>query len=152
MFKRKFPTFSLVASDDEWISLSSKTTLKPCWTLLTRFAQIWCNDHRRQQHMKWWWLFKRRHNHMISEHEAITSFPLLSLTHMGVFILILIHFLPLVHRPLFASLIILFNPFDACFLLSTTCVHTLAVCVNHNNFSTSCYIWLEFFIFSTHHN
>ncbi len=38
-------------------------------------------------------------HHMPNEHQAMISFPLL-LKRMGVFILILIHFLPFVHKPL----------------------------------------------------
>jgi hypothetical protein len=36
------------------------------------------------------WLFKRKHDPMPNEHQAMISFPLL-LRRMGVFILVLIH-------------------------------------------------------------
>ncbi len=59
MFKGRFSTFSLFAFDYEWISLSLKMVFGPWWTssLLTQFAQIWCNEHCQWQHMQWWWLF-----------------------------------------------------------------------------------------------
>jgi hypothetical protein len=49
-------------------------------------------------------------------------------------------------------LMVLFNPLDACFLLSTMHVHNSIACANHNNFLASCYIWLWFFISSAHHS
>jgi hypothetical protein len=57
-------------------------------SLLIWFTQIWCSEHWRQQHMQQWWLLKRRHNHMLNEHQVMTSFPLL-LKCMNVFIFIL---------------------------------------------------------------
>jgi hypothetical protein len=47
---------------------------------------------------------------------------------------------------------IFFSLFNACFLLLTTHVQSLAVCINHNDSSTGCYIWSGFFIFSIHHS
>ncbi len=47
---------------------------------------------------------------------------------------------------------VFFIPCDACFLLSTTCVHSLATCTSHNNFLASCCTWLRFLISSTHHS
>jgi len=47
---------------------------------------------------------------------------------------------------------VLFNPLDAWFLLSTTHVHNLATCSSHIDSSTGCYTWLRFFISSTHHS
>ncbi len=50
-----------------------------------------------------------------------------------------------------ASSTIFFSSLDACFLLSTTCVHNPITCASHNNFSTSYYTWMRFLISSTHH-
>ncbi len=51
-----------------------------------------------------------------------------------------------------ASSVIFFSPLNVCFLLSIVCVHSLAACVNQNDFSASCYTWLGFLISSTHHS
>jgi hypothetical protein len=48
------------------------------------------------------------------------------------------------------SSLIFFNCLDAYFLLSTTHVHNLATCVDHNNFWMGCYTWSGFLISSTH--
>jgi hypothetical protein len=50
------------------------------------------------------------------------------------------------------SSMVLFNPLDACFLLSTTHVHNLATCSSHIDSSTGCYTWSRFLISSTHHS
>ncbi len=47
---------------------------------------------------------------------------------------------------------VFFNPLNACFLLSTTHVHSLTMCASHNDFSKSYYIWLKFLISCTHHS
>jgi hypothetical protein len=47
---------------------------------------------------------------------------------------------------------VFFSPLNACFLLLTTHVHNLAMCISHSNFLIGCYIWSEFFISSTHHS
>lgn len=50
------------------------------------------------------------------------------------------------------SLTIFFSLLNVCFLLSTARVHSPPMCASHNNFSTSCYIWLGFLISFTHHS
>jgi hypothetical protein len=47
---------------------------------------------------------------------------------------------------------IFFSPLDVHFPLPIRCVHSLAMCANHNNFSADYSTWLGFFIFSTHHS
>jgi hypothetical protein len=76
--RERSPIFSFITTYDEWIFLSPKTTFRPRWTssLLTQLTHIWCSKHW-WQHMQWWCLLKKTHNYMLSEHHAITSFPLL---------------------------------------------------------------------------
>jgi len=50
------------------------------------------------------------------------------------------------------SSMVFFSPFNVCFSLSIMCVHSLATCASHNNFSTGYYTWSWFFISSTHHS
>jgi hypothetical protein len=52
----------------------------------------------------------------------------------------------------FASLAVFFGPFNAYFSLLTMCVHSHVMCASQSNFLAGCYIWLGFFILSTHHN
>jgi len=51
-----------------------------------------------------------------------------------------------------ASLAAFFNPVDAYFSLLTMYVYSPVTCTSHSNFSTGCYAWSGFFIFSTHHS
>ncbi len=48
------------------------------------------------------------------------------------------------------SSVVFSNPFNVCFSLSTTCVHSPTTCASHSK--TGCYTWFGFFISSTHHN
>jgi hypothetical protein len=50
------------------------------------------------------------------------------------------------------SLMVFFSPFNACFLLLTTHVHSFATCVSHNDSLTGCCTWWGFFIFSARHS
>jgi len=50
------------------------------------------------------------------------------------------------------SLVIFFSPFDVCFLLLIMHVHNLLTCTSHSDSLTSCYTWLNFFIFSIRHS
>jgi hypothetical protein len=47
---------------------------------------------------------REKHNPTLNEHQMMISFPLL-LRCMGIFIIVLIHFLPLVHKPLSSVII-----------------------------------------------
>jgi hypothetical protein len=51
-----------------------------------------------------------------------------------------------------APLVIFFSPLNVHFPLLITCVHNLAMCISHNNFSVCYCTWLGFFISSTHHS
>jgi hypothetical protein len=79
MLRERSLTFSFITPNDEWIFLSSKITFRPRWTssLLTQLTQIWCSKHRQWQHMQRWCLLRKTHDYMLSEHQAITLFPLL---------------------------------------------------------------------------
>ncbi len=50
------------------------------------------------------------------------------------------------------SLVIFFSLLNDHFPLLTTCVHSPAMCISHNESLASCCSWLRFFISSTHHN
>jgi len=96
-FFGRFLTFFLVTPDNEWIFLLLELALILWWTmsLLTQLAQIWCTEHQWRQR----WLLKKKHNPTSNEHQMIISFFLL-LRCMGAFMIVLIHFLLFVHRPL----------------------------------------------------
>jgi hypothetical protein len=100
-------------------------------SLLIQLTQIWCNKHRRWQHMQQWWLLRRRHDHTSSKHHVMTSFPLL-LRHMPMssfsFWFILDHSCTYFYSVLS---MIFFSTFDACFLLLIARVNSFATCVNH---------------------
>jgi hypothetical protein len=51
-----------------------------------------------------------------------------------------------------ASSTIFFSPLDACFLLLTMRVHSLATCASHSTSLMGYCTWLGFFSFSTHHS
>jgi hypothetical protein len=87
----------------------------------------------------------------MSEHQTMTSFPLL-LKHMGVSFSFWFIFYRLCTNHYHTLSMVFFNPLNACFFTSTTHVHNLAMCISHSDFSTGCYIWSEFFISSTHHS
>jgi len=101
--------------------------------------------------MQQWWPFKKRHDHMLNEYQTMISFSSLLIC-MGVFILVLIHLLLFVHKPLSCVINNFLSPLNACFLLLTTHVHSPITCASHCNSSMGCYIWSRFFIFFTHHN
>jgi hypothetical protein len=61
-------------------------------------------------------------------------------------------FILFVHKPLWRVINSFLSPLNACFLLSTTHVHSPITCASHCNSSMGCYIWSRFFIFFTHHN
>jgi hypothetical protein len=89
----------------------------------------------------------------IEQTSGMTSFPLLLLLkHMGVFILIFIIFDRLCTDHYRLSSTIFFSPLDGCFLLSTSHVHNLITCANHNDLLASYYRWLRFLISSTHYS
>jgi len=131
----------LITKDDFWtlmdviIANSIRTNMLQ-WTLMmiTHVAMM---------------AIQRKHDHMLSEHHVMTSFPLL-LKPMGVFILVLIYFWLLVHKPISRSSTIFFSPFDACFLLSTMHVCSPITCISHKDSSTGYCTWLGFLISSTH--
>jgi len=78
--------------------------------------------------------------------------PFVIETYMGVFIIVLIHFWSFVHKPLLHIINDLFNPLDACCLLSTTHVHNPVACTSHNDSSMGYCTWSRFLISSTHHS
>jgi hypothetical protein len=51
-----------------------------------------------------------------------------------------------------ASSMVFFSPLHVCLSLSTMCVYNFKMYANHSNSSIGYYIWLGFFISSTHHN
>jgi hypothetical protein len=51
-----------------------------------------------------------------------------------------------------SSTTISFNPLDACFLLLIAHVHGLATCTSHTDSLMNRYIWLKFFISSSHNS
>jgi hypothetical protein len=153
MFRGRFSTFSLSASNDEWISLSLKMVFGPWWTssLLTQLAQIWRNEHWQWRHMQWWWLLRSRQSYV--ERTSSDTFIPLTIEMYGCFHFRFDSFLTTLcidHYRAFS--VVLFRPFNACFLLSTSHVRITAMCTSHNDFSTSYCTWLRFFIFWTHHS
>jgi hypothetical protein len=153
MLRKRFPTFSFATFNNEWISLSLEMACTLWWmlSLLTPLSQIWCIEHHQQQHMQQWWLFKRKHSHMLNEHKAMISFPLL-LRHMGVSFLFWFIFYHLCIDHYRVSSTIFFSPLDVCFLLLITHVHNLTMCTSHNDFSTGCCTWSRFLIFFTNYS
>jgi len=78
--------------------------------------------------------------------------PFVIETYIDVFILVLIHFWPFMHKPLLHIINDLLNPLDACCLLLTTHVHNPLACTSHNDSSMSYCTWSRFLISSTHHS
>jgi len=109
----------------------------------------WCNKHQWWQHMQQWWLLRRKHDHMLNKHHAMTSFPCYWDIWVSSFSFWFI-FYRLCINHYCMSLMVFFSPFDVGFLLLTTHLHNLTMCISHSDFLTGCYVWLGFLISSTH--
>lgn len=154
MFKRRSPTI-FACHTRQWLNLYHQRRLPNfhgcchCWPNLHKYGAVNIDDDntygddgwlvRRnmiigQTSIKWWlhapcywdiWLFSSSF-WFISDYLCIDHYCI--------------------------SLVIFFSPFNAYFLLSTMCVHSLATCISHSDFLLGYDIWLGFFISSKHHS
>jgi hypothetical protein len=142
MFKQRSPTFSFTTPNNEWISLSRKTTSELWWMLsfLIRLTQIRCSEHQQQQHMQQQcFLGEDMILHRTNIGQSFQS-PCYWNTWVRSFSF-WFNLDNLCTNHYHASSMVFFNPLDVCFSWSTMCVHNLIACANHNNSSIGYLIW-----------
>jgi hypothetical protein len=153
MFRGRSPTFSFATFNNEWISLSLKTTCTLMDVVIVNLTHT---------NMVLWTSTTTTHATMMVAQKKIRSY--VEWTPSDDFIPLLIEMYGFLHYcfDLFfyhlcidhyrTSSTIFLSPLDAYFLLSTTHVHSLTTCTSHNDSSAGCCTWLGFLIFFTHHS